>query len=123
MTPPAWSSLPDSALNFTSTKPLSIEVSRSTAQGKLPTPFCLRTLGLLGAEGSGATAHLAAPRPVTPCCQAGGSAPCASASKLTVSANAAVAAKTLAAAMQACFTRAPFPVQPESEQSLDAWRL
>src|SRR5260221_6565284 len=37
-----------------------------THQGKNPLPDCLRTLGLLGAEGSASTDHFGKPRPVTP---------------------------------------------------------
>src|SRR5438067_11679164 len=95
-------------LKRTSTKPFSTAVFGSTHQGKGPLPDCCSTFGLLGADGSARTAHFGLPFPVTPCCQALGSAPGLSVSKLMVSANAALVAKMVAAAMQACFTRAPF---------------
>src|SRR5204863_2782054 len=111
--PPAWSSLPEMDLNRTSTKPSAIAVLGSTHHGKAPLPDCCSTFGLLGAPGSGRTAHCGVPLPVTPCCQLAGNAPGASVSKLMVSANAALVAKIVATAMQVSFcTMAPFRGDP-----------
>src|SRR5436190_3852534 len=104
MTPPAWSALPEMGLKRTSTNPFSTTVFGMTHQGNGPLPDCCSTFGLLGALESARTAHFGFPFPVTPCCHALGSEPGASLSKLMVSANAAVLAKMVAAAMQACLT-------------------
>src|ERR1035441_4114614 len=87
MTPPAWSSLPDRGLNFTSTKPSLRVVSSLMQIGYLPSPDCFSTFGLLGAESSRSTFHLAAPVPVTVPVQWGGSLPGFALSKPTVPAS------------------------------------
>src|SRR5947209_3100839 len=56
--------------------------------GNVPTPDCLSTCGLLGAELSCSTLHFALPLPVTALFQPGGSAPALASSKLIVSASA-----------------------------------
>src|ERR1051325_6909030 len=117
MTPPAWSSRPEIALNRTSTKPFSIDVLRSSHRGKVPLPDCSSTFGLLGAPASARTAHFGFPLPVTPCSQPAGSPPGESLSKLMVSANAALAAKMDAAVMHSLVTMAPFrPTPGRSEE-------
>src|SRR2546426_6861178 len=121
MTPPAWSALPEIDLKRTSTNPFSTTVFGRTHQGKGPLPDCCSTFGLLGADESWRTAHCGLPFPVTPCCHALGSAPGLSLSKLMVSANAALAAKTVATAMQVSFTMAPFRHSSRSQSR--AWTL
>src|ERR1035441_1447063 len=88
MTPPAWSSLPDRGLNFTSTKPSLRLVSSLMQIGYVPSPDCFSTFGLLGAESSWAMLHFAAPVPVRVPVQWGRSLPGLASSKPTVSANA-----------------------------------
>src|SRR5713226_8918186 len=56
--------------------------------GNVPTPDCLSTFGLLGAELSCSTLHFALPLPVTALFQPGGGAPALASSKLIVSASA-----------------------------------
>src|SRR6266403_3362169 len=56
--------------------------------GNVPTPDCLSTFGLLGAELSCSTLHFALPVPVTALFQPGGAAPAFASSKLIVSASA-----------------------------------
>src|SRR6266403_5577527 len=56
--------------------------------GNVPTPDCLSTFGLLGAELSCSTLHFALPLPVTALFQPGGGAPAFASSKLIVSASA-----------------------------------
>src|SRR5882724_5252638 len=56
--------------------------------GNVPTPDCLSTFGLLGAEVSCSTLHFALPLPVTALFQPGGGAPALASSKLIVSASA-----------------------------------
>src|SRR6266446_5246641 len=56
--------------------------------GNVPTPDCLSTFGVLGAELSCSTLHFALPLPVTALFQPGGEAPAFASSKLTVSASA-----------------------------------
>src|SRR5512135_667673 len=63
-----------------------MEELRRTSHGKLPTPDCRITFGLLGADSSGCTAQRGVPRPVTPCSHPEGRDPAASVSKLKVSA-------------------------------------
>src|ERR1035437_7912045 len=87
MTPPAWSSLPDRGLNFTSTKPSLRLVSSLMQIGYVPSPDCFSTFGLLGAESSRSTLHLASPVPVSVPVQWGGSLPGLALSKPTVSAS------------------------------------
>src|ERR1039458_8085986 len=87
MTPPAWSSLPDRGLNFTSTKPSLRLVSSFMQIGYVPSPDCFSTFGLLGAESSRSTLHLAAPVPVSVPVQWGGSLPGLALSNPTVSAS------------------------------------
>src|SRR5271157_873684 len=65
-----------------------MRVSSLMQTGKVATPDCLRTLGLLGAESSATTAHLGSPLPVLVAVQPGGGAPVLRLSKLTVSADA-----------------------------------
>src|SRR5262250_3416577 len=50
--PPAWSSLPATGLNLTSTYPSFSETSFFTHHGNVPSPDCLSTFGLLGAVAS-----------------------------------------------------------------------
>src|SRR6266480_2983912 len=88
MTPPAWSSFPATGLNFTSTKPSLRLVSFLMQTGKVATPDCLSTFGLLGAESSFSTDHFAEPLPVCVAVQLGGGAPVFASSKLIVSASA-----------------------------------
>src|SRR5439155_1900845 len=88
ITPPAWSSLPESGLNFTSTKPSWTLVFSLMQTGYVTSPDCFRTLGLLGAVASAATAHLASPLPFGVADQPGGGAPVLRSSKLIVSASA-----------------------------------
>src|SRR2546422_1941922 len=57
--------------------------------GNVPTPDCLSTFGLLGAELSCSMLHFALPLPVTALFQPGGAAPALASSKLIVSASAA----------------------------------
>src|ERR1043166_3099932 len=64
--PPAWSSLPDTGLNFTSTKPSLILSSIFAAQQNVASPDCLRTFAREGAVSSLTTSHLATPLPVMP---------------------------------------------------------
>src|SRR5204863_6108802 len=87
-------------------KPFSTDAERSTAHGNVPLPDCCSTLGLLGALASAATDRFVLPRPVTPCSHPVGSAPGAALSKFTVSANAALAANTVATAMHVSFMAA-----------------
>src|ERR1035441_7824533 len=88
MRPPAWSSLPDRGLNFTSTR-RSLRLASSFMQiGYVPSPDCFSTFGLLGAEPSCAMLHFAAPVPVRVPVQWGGSLPGLASSKPAVSANA-----------------------------------
>src|SRR3989441_11614037 len=89
MTPPAWSSLPATGLNFTSTKPSFKLVSFLRQRGYVASPDCLRTFGLLGAVSSFSMAHFASPLPVFVAVQPGGAAPGVASSKLMVSARAA----------------------------------
>src|SRR6266699_3766344 len=98
MTPPAWSSLPEMGLNFTSTKPSLRLVSSLMQTGYVASPDCFRTLGLLGAESSATISHLASPLPVLVAVQPGGGAPVLRSSKLTVSASAAPVARVLISA-------------------------
>src|SRR6266567_6793993 len=99
MTPPAWSSLPEMGLNFTSTKP-SLRLASSLMQtGYVASPDCFKTFGLLGAESSATTSHLASPLPVLVAVQPGGSAPLLRSSKLIVSAPAMLAARVLITTM------------------------
>src|SRR5437762_10329539 len=88
MTPPAWSSLPERGLNFTSTKPSLRLVSSLMQTGYVASPDCFKTFGLLGAESSATTAHLAAPFPVFVAVHPGGGAPVFKSSKFTVSESA-----------------------------------
>src|SRR5438034_10934300 len=94
MTPPAWSSLPATGLNFTSMKPSLMLVSFLMQTGKVAAPDCFNTFGLLGAESSFSTNHFAEPLPVCVAVHPGGAAPALKLSKFTVSAddNAAIAA-------------------------------
>src|SRR2546425_6299121 len=85
MTPPAWSSLPATGLNFTSTKPSLMLVSFLMQTGKVAWPDCFNTFGLLGEELSFSTDHFAVPLPVCVAVQPGGG-PDFISSKLTVSA-------------------------------------
>src|SRR5689334_20818165 len=62
-----------------------METPRRTTHGKLPTPDCTSTFGLLGADSSWRTDQRAAPRPVTPCSQPRGSEPGVLVSKSKVS--------------------------------------
>src|ERR1035437_8379269 len=87
MTPPAWTSLPDRDLNFTSTKPSLRRVSSLMQMGYFASPDCFSTFGLLGAESSCSTLQLAAPVPVRVPVQWGGSLPGLALSKPTVSAS------------------------------------
>ena len=66
-------------------------VSVFTQIGKVPSPDCLRTLGLLGADSSFSMLHLGLPLPVTVPFQLAGSALGFSWSKLIVSPDAALA--------------------------------
>src|SRR6266487_1645694 len=88
MTPPAWSSLPEMGLNFTSTKPSLRRVSFLWQTGYVASPDCLRTFGLLGAVSSFSMVHFASPLPVLVAVQPGGASPGLASSKLMVSANA-----------------------------------
>src|ERR1017187_8959471 len=88
MRPPARSSLTDRGLNFTSTEPSLRVVSSLMQMGYVPWPDCFSTFGLLGAESSCSTLHLAAPVPVRVPVQWGGSWPVLALSKPTVSARA-----------------------------------
>src|SRR5207237_5609614 len=65
-TPPAWSSLPEMGLNFTSTKPSLRCSSVLAAQQNVASPDCFNTLPREGAVSSETTSHLAAPLPVIP---------------------------------------------------------
>src|SRR5947209_5539466 len=87
MSPPAWSSLPESGLNFTCTKPSVRATFVLTHQGYVPAPDCFRTFDWLGAEGSASTDHRGAPLPVTPACQPSGRVPGLAVSKVVVSAE------------------------------------
>ena len=73
MTPPAWSSLPEMGLNFTSTKPswawVVLQADRISGFTS-----CLSTFGLLGAVSSFSTVHLLR-LPVFVVVQPGGAAP------------------------------------------------
>jgi hypothetical protein len=64
--PLARSSLPETALNLTSTKPSATAVALRTHQGNGATPPCFKTLGRLGAETSASTVHSGLPAPVVP---------------------------------------------------------
>src|SRR2546430_17450929 len=88
MTPPAWSSLPTTGLNFTSTKPSLMLDSFLMQTGNVAWPDCFNTFGLLGAEASFSTDHLAEPLPVWVAVQPGGGTPAFMSSKFTVSAAA-----------------------------------
>src|SRR5215467_3500298 len=88
--PPAWSSLPATGLNLTSTYPSFSETSFFTHQGNVPLPDCLSTFGLLGAVASGSIAHFGEPLPVTPVRHPDGAAPVGSLSKEIVSARVVV---------------------------------
>src|SRR2546430_8203758 len=96
MTPPAWSSLPLTGLNFTSTNPSLIFVSFLMQTGKVAWPDCFNTFGLLGAEASFSTDHFAVPLPVCVAVQPGGGGPDFISSKLTVSAMATAVAMAIA---------------------------
>src|SRR5262245_822352 len=87
MMPPAWSSLPATGLNFTSTYPSFSETSFFTHHGNVPLPDCLSTFGLLGAVASVSTVHFGVPLPVLPANQPAGSSPAFVSSKFTVSAS------------------------------------
>src|SRR6266568_8964439 len=89
MTPPAWSSLPEIGLNFTSTKPSLRLVSLLRQTGYVASPDCLRTFGLLGAVSSFSMVHFASPLPVLVAVHPGGASPGLALSKPMVSARAA----------------------------------
>src|SRR5262245_37718719 len=93
MIPPAWSSFPETGLNFTSTKPFLSEVSSLRQTGKVASPDGLRTCGWLGAEASSSTLHWGVPLPVFVAVQPGGGSPVFALSKLIVSANAPLTIK------------------------------
>src|ERR1043165_1548029 len=97
MRPPAWSSLPESALNFTSTKPSFSDASCFTHHGYRPSADCLSTFGWVGAEASFSTDHLGAPPPVQPPTQPCGKCPGATSSKFTVAAEAVAEIKVVMA--------------------------
>src|SRR6266403_2622197 len=61
----------------------------------MASPDCLRTLGLLGAESSATTSHLASPLPVLEAVQPGGAEPVLRLSKLMVSAKARPAVRVV----------------------------
>src|SRR5438876_702685 len=82
-------------LNLTSTKPFLMSVSSLMQMGKVPSAACLRTFGLLGAESSFSTVHLASPLPVTALVQPMGGFPASASSKLIVAASAALASSAL----------------------------
>src|SRR5947207_8812232 len=73
--PPAWSSLPLTGLNFTSTNPSLIFSSVFAAHANVASPDCFNTLGREGAVSSFTTSHLALPLPVIPVSQPLGSSP------------------------------------------------
>src|SRR6266487_6341415 len=91
MRPPAWSSLPEIGLNFTSTKPCLRFVSSLKQTGYVATPDCFRTFGLLGAVSSFSIVHFALPLPVWVAVQPAGAWPTAALSKLAESATAIIA--------------------------------
>src|SRR6266436_9757272 len=88
MTPPAWSSWPETGLNFTWTKPSLMVALFLMQTGNVAWPDCFNTFGLLGAEASFSTDHFAVPLPVCVAVQPAGAAPGFISSKLTVSAAA-----------------------------------
>src|SRR5215831_2793248 len=96
MTPPAWSSLPETGLNFTSTNPSLRLVSSLMQTGYVASPDCLRTFGLEGAESSATISHLAWPEPVWVAVQPGGGAAVLRSSKCAVSATAMVLTRAAA---------------------------
>src|SRR6266852_4106839 len=87
MTPPARSSFPATGLNFTSTKPSLRLLSFLMQTGKVASPDCFNTFGLLGAESSFSMDHFAEPLPVCVAIHPGGAAPVLKLSKVTVSAD------------------------------------
>src|SRR5438128_9016213 len=108
MTPPAWSSLPATGLNFTSTKPSLRLVSFLMQTGKVAWPDCFNTFGLLGAESSFSTDHFALPLPVCVAVQPAGAAPDFISSKLIVSAMANAVAMVIAVIVMLNFFIASF---------------
>src|SRR5262245_4242198 len=100
MTPPAWSSLPETGLNFTSTKPSLTLVSSLIQTGKVASPDCLSTFGLLGAVSSFSTVQFAVPLPVFVAVQPDGDLPVSVESKLMTSAFAE--SESAKAARQTC---------------------
>src|SRR5882672_5245917 len=88
-------------------------------QGKVPLPYCISTLGLLGALSSSLTSQRGAPRPVTPQVHPDGATPTGSPSKFVVCAGTALDMIEVNAAINISFIRkTPFALSTVGHQRM-----